>query len=488
MLALAEAPRALAVCSPGNFTGDWESSVGTPVRASPFFPYTSWWVDAFPNVGQGVLRTAVPGINKPPRQGKKLMDHAVYANPNITDRRLQDRFVPPGRLKEGDDCYYSMSMLVRPSFDPGGWWFAPVDQGQRNVYWGGSNAAIFMKPLEGIYVRPRGGRPTNCPTGNQWAAVTGTFYKVTATTPLPRDRWIDIIWRIKVSGARKTGLVEGWIRVEPARYFTKRFSVQAPVLKLRCDGTSFGELGSGTRGIYAGSGAAGDHLYSDAITRRSSLQEVLTYYGSAVRSTTATAARPTATAARPTAAFSASSTLGATPLTVQFIDESADGGEEIASHSWDFDGDGAEDSNERSPSFTYEFPGVYTVSLTVANALGEDTATMHGLVTVADSGNPKPPVVEFAAAPPVGPPPLAVEFTNFTEGAHTYEWDFEDDGIVDSTLPSPVHIYAFPGHYSVRLRVSGFGGTVENVLDGAVLVGDPPDEDSSISPPALTVP
>lgn len=39
------------------------------------------------------------------------------------------------------------------------------------------------------------------------------------------------------------------------------------------------------------------------------------------------------------------------------------GGEVASSYSWDFDGDGEEDSDERSPVYTYEAPGEYTATL-----------------------------------------------------------------------------------------------------------------------------
>jgi outer membrane protein assembly factor BamB len=73
----------------------------------------------------------------------------------------------------------------------------------------------------------------------------------------------------------------------------------------------------------------------------------------------------------PVAGFSADVTSGTAPLTVNFTDQSAN----AESWSWDFNGDGKEDSTDQNPQFTYTDAGTYNVSLTVTNAEGSDTET-----------------------------------------------------------------------------------------------------------------
>jgi PKD repeat protein len=52
-----------------------------------------------------------------------------------------------------------------------------------------------------------------------------------------------------------------------------------------------------------------------------------------------------------------------------------------------------------------------------------------------------------------GPAPLTVIFTNLSAGDElSYEWDFNNDGNVDSTATNPSFTYTSPGTYSVRLR------------------------------------
>lgn len=59
--------------------------------------------------------------------------------------------------------------------------------------------------------------------------------------------------------------------------------------------------------------------------------------------------------------------------TVYFTDVS--GGEPIR-WSWDFDGDGVEDSNEQNPVWNYSSPGIFPVSLSVENQNGTDSRTV----------------------------------------------------------------------------------------------------------------
>ena len=84
----------------------------------------------------------------------------------------------------------------------------------------------------------------------------------------------------------------------------------------------------------------------------------------------------------PTASFTAAPTSGTAPLTVQFTDTST--GSPTA-WAWDF-GDGGS-ATAQNPSHSYAAAGTYTVTLTASNALGSDTATQTGLISVSTSGN-----------------------------------------------------------------------------------------------------
>jgi PKD repeat protein len=80
--------------------------------------------------------------------------------------------------------------------------------------------------------------------------------------------------------------------------------------------------------------------------------------------------------AAPTASFTASPTSGYAPLDVQFADTSTG---TPTSWSWTF-GDGT-GSSQPNPAHRYASAGTYTVSLTVSNDAGTNTATRSGLIT-----------------------------------------------------------------------------------------------------------
>jgi len=77
--------------------------------------------------------------------------------------------------------------------------------------------------------------------------------------------------------------------------------------------------------------------------------------------------------------FAASATSGTAPLEVQFTDNSTG---EITDWAWDFDNDGGTDSTQQNPSYSYDTPGTYTVSLTVTGKDGSDAETKTVYVNV----------------------------------------------------------------------------------------------------------
>jgi PKD repeat protein len=166
----------------------------------------------------------------------------------------------------------------------------------------------------------------------------------------------------------------------------------------------------------------------------------------------------------PTAAFTGTPQSGPAPLVVQFTDLSTDGPK---SWLWDFDNDGSIDSTAQDPSWTFSAPGAYTVTLVAGNDSGTDTETRNNYVTV---GLPLADV-SFTATPGSGPSPLIVQFTDTSTNSPTaWEWDFEDDGTVDSTDQNPTWTYTVVGSYSVRLTVTNVGGTSSTLVADLITV------------------
>lgn len=193
------------------------------------------------------------------------------------------------------------------------------------------------------------------------------------------------------------------------------------------------------------------HVYTAA--GNYSVNLTVTGPGGSAQEVRADYVRVTEPVARPQADFTANPATGAAPLVVRFNDTSLGTG--ITAWAWDFQDDGTIDNTGQAPIFNYTVPGVYNVSLTVTSAAGSDTRTRYGLITVTEPA----PVAGFSAEPLVGPAPLLVNFTDASGSADSYAWDFENDGITDSTEQNPSHIYTSPGRFNVSLTVTGPGGS-----------------------------
>ena len=78
--------------------------------------------------------------------------------------------------------------------------------------------------------------------------------------------------------------------------------------------------------------------------------------------------------------FTANTTQGKAPLTVQFTDQSVSAG--TTSYKWNINNDGVVDYTTPSPSHTYRSAGVYTVNLTITNSSGSDSEVKTNYITV----------------------------------------------------------------------------------------------------------
>lgn len=154
----------------------------------------------------------------------------------------------------------------------------------------------------------------------------------------------------------------------------------------------------------------------------------------------------------PVAEFNSDQQAGYAPLFVAFSDLSSGS---VDTYEWDFDLDGSVDSTVQNPTWIYDAPGVYSVSLTVTGPGGTDTEIKLDYIEVI----PTPPVAVFSATPTQGTSPLTVGFTDESTGdIDTWEWDFDNDGSPDSTDRNPSWVFE-TGWHTVSLTVTGPGGT-----------------------------
>ena len=164
------------------------------------------------------------------------------------------------------------------------------------------------------------------------------------------------------------------------------------------------------------------------------------------------------TSTPPQADFTGTPLTGTVPLTVSFNSSASTGSP--TSWSWDFQNDGITDSTAQNPSFQYTAEGTYAVKLTVTNSSGSNTLVKSGYITV----NPAPPpglTASFTGTPLTGTAPLTVGFnsTASTGSPTGWSWDFQNDGIAESTVQNPSFQYTAAGTYSVKLTISNSGGS-----------------------------
>jgi YVTN family beta-propeller protein/parallel beta-helix repeat protein len=76
------------------------------------------------------------------------------------------------------------------------------------------------------------------------------------------------------------------------------------------------------------------------------------------------------------------------------------------------------------------------------------------LVSLSSLQNSVTPTANFTASVTNGPAPLVVKFTDLSKNAIVWNWDFDNDGISDSTEQNPVHVYRTQGNYTVNLTAS----------------------------------
>ena len=167
----------------------------------------------------------------------------------------------------------------------------------------------------------------------------------------------------------------------------------------------------------------------------------------------------------PVASFTRNPTQGLVPLTVQFTDTSINS---PTAWQWDFQNDGVVDSTQQNPSWIYTTPGAFTARLVVSSQWGQSSAQQG--ITV----NAPPPTAAFTATPTGGSVPLTVQFTDTSTFATSWQWDFQNDGVIDSTAQNPSFTYTAAGTYSVRLVATGPGGSNTLTQAGLITTGAPP--------------
>ncbi|TAE50707.1 MAG: PKD domain-containing protein, partial [Bacteroidetes bacterium] len=158
----------------------------------------------------------------------------------------------------------------------------------------------------------------------------------------------------------------------------------------------------------------------------------------------------------PTSNFSYGPTQGCDPLTVTFTNGSSSGTAAIVNYLWNF-GDGGT-SVVPNPSYVYNTPGSYTVSLTVTDANGCSSVRQQNVQVL------QVPNVNFIADRRYSCAPQIINFTDLTTTPYvkvSWLWSFGDGNT--STSPAPSHAYLADGTYTVKLVVTDQNGCKDSV-------------------------
>jgi len=100
---------------------------------------------------------------------------------------------------------------------------------------------------------------------------------------------------------------------------------------------------------------------------------------------------------------------------------------------------------------------------------------------------PLAPEARFSATPVTGYVPLGVQFIDRSLGnIDTWQWDFNNDGIVDSALRNPWYTFKAVGNYTVSLTVSGPDGSNTQVKKAFIEVMPQPGLANFIAEPTYS--
>ncbi len=144
---------------------------------------------------------------------------------------------------------------------------------------------------------------------------------------------------------------------------------------------------------------------------------------------------------------------------------------DVGAAEWDF-GDGTV-SLLVNPEHAFDSAGIYEVILTVFSSSDNCPSSISSTIEILPN-----PVASFVPSDTDGCLPFTVCFTNTSQGAAYYEWDFGNgEGSVE---PNPCHTYFEPGNFSVTLKSTDANGCFTDIAVFNVQAYEPPS--SAFSP------
>ncbi len=149
----------------------------------------------------------------------------------------------------------------------------------------------------------------------------------------------------------------------------------------------------------------------------------------------------------------------------------------ILEYAWDFDGNGTSDGDGPISEWIFPAAGSYPVTLTVLAPGGQsDSLTLSVPVLTADAaaagGQPPIAAMQYVPANPEAGDPVMFNATASVDldgRIAAYAWDFDADGLIDSTEAIAVHSFLQAGTFDVRLTVFDDAGNSDTVSASIVV-------------------
>ncbi len=160
--------------------------------------------------------------------------------------------------------------------------------------------------------------------------------------------------------------------------------------------------------------------------------------------------------------FKANILTGSIPSTVRFTDISSN---EPQYWFWDFDSSGNIDSYAPNPTYTFSTAGTYSVTLMVSNNFGEGSGASSDIITKQKYIVVLPLVVaDFTVNKSYAYLGETINFTdNSKNNPEFWSWDFDNNGVIDSTNRDPVYSYSSSGYKTVKLIAGNIYSSDTNV-------------------------
>ncbi|HYG19258.1 MAG TPA: PKD domain-containing protein, partial [Ohtaekwangia sp.] len=150
---------------------------------------------------------------------------------------------------------------------------------------------------------------------------------------------------------------------------------------------------------------------------------------------------------------------GCAPLTVSFVNQSQFA--DPATYFWQF-GTNQGTSRAVNPTYTYFEPGLYSVTLSASNALGDTVSITKSMIIEVFAS----PVAQFTVYPQVLDIPGDILYTsNRSFNASSFLWNFGDG--VTTTEYEPQHQYASEGLYNIELIAYSVNGCTDTLRLGS---------------------